>query len=148
MAGEDIQGAQNTGNMAFLSFFQLVALFTLYLQAQYSSAALLNRGICATEDPDESLLSELQRLKSNETQSDPTAEARLLPIEIDTWFHIIRSEAETDQVSEEMVAAQVCRSPFHLHPCRGVDFFVAFDPAICLHEYDHLISIARRDLAR
>ncbi|KAJ5619570.1 Extracellular metalloprotease [Penicillium lagena] len=93
--------------MAFLSFFQLVALSILFLQAQYSSAALLNRGICATEDPDESLLGELQRLKSNEAQSDPTAEGRLLPIEIDTWFHIIRSEAETDQVSQEMVAAQL-----------------------------------------
>jgi hypothetical protein len=114
VAGEDIQGAQNTGNMAFLSFFQLVALFALFLQAQYSSATLLNRGICATEDPDESLLGELHRLKSNEAQSDPTAEARLLPIEIDTWFHIIRSEAEADQVSQEMVAAQVCRPSFPL----------------------------------
>lgn len=125
-----------------------MALFTLFLQVQYSSAALLNRGICATEDPDESLLGELQRLKSNEAQSDPTVEARLLPIEIDTWFHIIRSEAETDQVSQEMIAAQVCRPPFHLYPCRCVDCVAAFNPAICLHEHDHLISTARRDLAR
>lgn len=92
------------------SFAPLVVLVTalLFLQVRCSPVVVQKRGICATEDPDASFLSALQRVKSKETQPDPTgSEARQGPIEVATWFHIITRKAEVGQVSDEMINAQV-----------------------------------------
>jgi hypothetical protein len=89
------------------SFFQLVVLVTsLFLQVQCSPFALQKRGTCATEDPDPVFLNEVGRLKSDEANS-ASSQARKAPIEIETWFHIISSQAESTQVSDDMINAQV-----------------------------------------
>jgi hypothetical protein len=89
------------------SFFQLVVLVaSLFLQVQCSPFALQKRGACATEDPDAVFLNEVGRLKSDEAKS-ASYQARKAPIEIETWFHIISSQAESTQVSDDMISAQV-----------------------------------------
>ncbi|KAJ6001777.1 hypothetical protein N7499_002359 [Penicillium canescens] len=89
------------------SFFQLVVLVTsLFLQVQCSPFALQKRGACATEDPDAVFLNEVGRLKSDEAKS-ASYQARMAPIEIETWFHIISSQAESTQVSDDMISAQL-----------------------------------------
>jgi hypothetical protein len=93
------------------SFFQLVVLVTsLFLQVYCSPLALQKRGACATEDPDESFLREIGRLKSSEAHP-PTSQARKAPIEIETWFHIVSSKSESTQVSDYMINAQVSVCP-------------------------------------
>lgn len=92
------------------SFAPFVVLVTslFFLQAQCSPVVFEQRGICATEDPDASFLDALERVKTDETQlPDTGSEARDGPIEIETWFHIITSKAEQDQVSDNMIDSQV-----------------------------------------
>jgi hypothetical protein len=89
------------------SFFQLVVLVTsLFLQVQCSPFALQKRGACATEDPDAVFLNEVGRLKLDEADS-AGSQARKAPIEIEIWFHIISSQAESTQVSDDMIDDQV-----------------------------------------
>lgn len=97
--------------MAFLSFLQLGVVITLFVQVQSSAAGVQKRGICATADPDASFLHELQRLKSDEAYSNPESEARLNPIEIETWFHVVSSKSEANQVTPAMAQAQVYSPP-------------------------------------
>lgn len=92
------------------SFAPLVVLLTalLFMQVRCSPVIIQKRGICATEDPDASFLQAIQRVKAEESRPDPSAsEARQGPIEVATWFHIITSKAEADQVSDDMINAQV-----------------------------------------
>lgn len=84
----------------------MVLVTSLFLQVQCSPFALQKRGACATEDPDAVFLYEVGRLKSNEANS-ASSQARKVPIEIETWFHIISSQAESTQVSDDMINAQV-----------------------------------------
>ncbi|KKK24132.1 hypothetical protein P175DRAFT_0509452 [Aspergillus ochraceoroseus IBT 24754] len=69
------------------------------------------RGFCATAPPNESLKTEFRRLNALESQHDPTLnpESReaVTPIEIETWFHIVSTEANAGQVSDEMISAQL-----------------------------------------
>ncbi|CAG7993963.1 unnamed protein product [Penicillium salamii] len=98
--------ASNT-NMVRHSFLQLVVLVTsLALQAHCGPLALQTRGACATEDPDENFLSEIGRQKSAAAASANT-QARKAPIEIETWFHIVSSESESSQVTDDMADAQL-----------------------------------------
>jgi hypothetical protein len=87
----------------------VVLVTTLFsLQVQCGPVVFEQRGICATEDPDTSFLDALQRVRTDETQLPETgSEARNGPIEIETWFHIISSKAEQDQVSDDMIDSQV-----------------------------------------
>lgn len=87
----------------------VVFVTTLFsLQAQCSPVVFEKRGICATEDPNTSFLDALERVRTVETQlPDTGSEARNGPIEIETWFHIISSNAEQDQVSDDMIDSQV-----------------------------------------
>lgn len=92
------------------SFASLVVLVTtlFLLQAHCSPVVFQKRGICGTENPGASFLSAVQRVKDEETKADTTgSEARQAPIEIATWFHIITSQAEAGQVSDDMIHAQV-----------------------------------------
>ncbi|KAJ5319416.1 hypothetical protein MYU51_017443 [Penicillium brevicompactum] len=89
------------------SFFQLVVLITsLFLQAHCSPLAHQIRGACATEDPDETFLHEIGRLNSSEANSANT-QARRAPIEIETWFHIVSSKSESEQVTDDMIDSQL-----------------------------------------
>lgn len=104
-------GASNTNIImvchSFAPFVVLVTTF-YFLQAQCSPVVFEHRGICATEDPDTSFLSALERVKTDETQPhDAGSESRNGPIEIETWFHIITRKADQDQVSDDMVDSQV-----------------------------------------
>ncbi|KAJ5443637.1 uncharacterized protein N7458_007509 [Penicillium daleae] len=91
---------------SFAPFVVLVTTF-YFLQAQCSPVVFEHRGICATEDPDTSFLSALERVKTDETQPhDAGSESRNGPIEIETWFHIITRKADQDQVSDDMVDSQ------------------------------------------
>jgi hypothetical protein len=49
-------------------------------------------------------------LKSSEA-NPATSQARKAPIEIETWFHIVSSRAESSQVSDYMTNAQVSVLP-------------------------------------
>jgi hypothetical protein len=51
-------------------------------------------------------LNEVGRLKSDEA-NPAGSQARKAPIEIEAWFHIISSRAESSQVSDDMINAQV-----------------------------------------
>ncbi|KAJ5641584.1 hypothetical protein N7490_005584 [Penicillium lividum] len=92
------------------SFMSLVLFATalVLLQVQSSPLVVQKRGICATEDPDASFLHALQQVKVDEAHPDPTAsQARQAPIEIETWFHIVSSHAEVDQVTDYMINSQL-----------------------------------------
>ncbi|KAJ5092669.1 hypothetical protein N7456_008530 [Penicillium angulare] len=96
--------------MACHSFTPLVFLYiALFLVAVQSGPIISQkRGICATEDPDASFLGALQQVKDGESQSSPsTSEARKAPIEIETWFHVVSSQSEVDQVTDDMVDYQL-----------------------------------------
>ncbi|KAJ5584101.1 uncharacterized protein N7459_003901 [Penicillium hispanicum] len=82
------------------------ALFILHIQC--SPVMYQTRGICATQDPDPAFLDAVQRVKADENSTHPMAsEARQGPIEIETWFHIIASNSEIDQVSDDMINSQI-----------------------------------------
>ncbi|KAJ5661628.1 uncharacterized protein N7477_009244 [Penicillium maclennaniae] len=91
------------------SFGPLVVLLTALhiLQAQCTPVVFQKRGICATEDPDPSFLSALDLVQGDETRPNAGSEARQGPIEIDTWFHIVASQAESGQVSNDMINSQI-----------------------------------------
>lgn len=90
------------------SFAPLVVLALFILQAQCTPVRFFQkRGICATEDPDSSFLSALDLVQVDETRPSAGSEARQGPIEIDTWFHIVTSRAEADQVTTDMINSQV-----------------------------------------
>ncbi|KAJ5231967.1 hypothetical protein N7468_004923 [Penicillium chermesinum] len=83
----------------------ITALFSLPVQS--SPVIFQKRGVCATEEPNPSLLRALQQVIIDETNPDPNVpEAREGPIEIDTWFHIISSRSEANQVTDAMINAQ------------------------------------------
>ncbi|KAJ5476948.1 Extracellular metalloprotease [Penicillium diatomitis] len=94
--------------MVFHSSYLLVivtaALF--FLQGQCKPLDVQTRGICATEDPEPSFLNAVQRVHTNEVKNQGSP-ARDGPIEIDTWFHIVSSSAARDQVTDDMVDAQL-----------------------------------------
>ncbi|KAF7595125.1 hypothetical protein BBP40_007092 [Aspergillus hancockii] len=73
--------------------------------------ALQNRGFCATSPPSESLKAEYRRLSTlnvqNDTSINSKTRAAVIPIEIDTWFHIVSSEADAELVSDEMIISQL-----------------------------------------
>jgi hypothetical protein len=98
-----------------LAPFVVLVTSLFFLQAKCSPVVFEQRGICATEDPDMSFLDALERVRTDETQlPDTGSEARNGPIEIETWFHIITSKAEQDQVSDDMIESQV--SPTSIAP--------------------------------
>lgn len=103
------------------SFASFVVLVTaLLLQAYCSPVVFQKRGICATEDPDPSFLDAVQNVQTDESHPDTAgSEARNGPIEIETWFHIVSSKAESGQVSDDMINNQVSRSPLFLSSARG-----------------------------
>ncbi|KAJ5693326.1 hypothetical protein N7462_002749 [Penicillium macrosclerotiorum] len=109
--------------MGFHSFAPLAVLITalFLLQVHCSPAAFQKRGICATEDPDASFLSALQQVRGDESQADEAGtEARTGPIEIETWFHIISSRAERNQVTDSMINSQVRECPpSPIRSCEG-----------------------------
>ena len=95
---------------SFQSLFVLItALFITFVHS--SPLTLQKRGVCATEDADPSLLNALSQVNNDEASPD-ASEARQGPIEIDTWFHIISSQSEVDQVTDSMVNSQVCSALF------------------------------------
>lgn len=99
--------------MVIHSFAPLVILATalFLLQVRCSPVVVQKRGVCATEDPDASFLSALRKVKAEEGRPGSTgSESREGPIEIETWFHIITSNAEARQVSDDMIHAQVNRT--------------------------------------
>lgn len=92
------------------SFQSLIILITAFFFLPVHSSPLVfqKRGVCATEEPDPSLLQALQQVKLNETQPNTSgSEARQGPIEIETWFHIISSRSEVGQVTDDMINNQV-----------------------------------------
>ncbi|KAJ5710716.1 Extracellular metalloprotease [Penicillium malachiteum] len=92
------------------SFQPVLLIITLCLFAHGSPLISQKRGICATEDPDASFLHALQAVKDGEIQSNSsiiTSEARNAPIEIETWFHIISTQANRDQVTDYMINSQL-----------------------------------------
>lgn len=104
------------------------ALFVVFLavvcsvQVQSSPVVSEKRGICATEEPDTVFLNALERVRIDESRPrEAGSESREGPIEIETWFHIIASKAERDQVSDDMIDSQV--SPI-----------ASFSPLIACHE--------------
>ncbi|KAJ5738246.1 Extracellular metalloprotease [Penicillium malachiteum] len=92
------------------SFQSVLLIITLCLLAHGSPLISQKRGICATEDPDASFLHALQEVKDGEIQSNSsiiTSEARNAPIEIETWFHIVSTQANRDQVTDYMINSQL-----------------------------------------
>lgn len=104
MKGASKPGLLNT--MVCHSFFQLVVLVTFFLQVRCSPFAPQKRGTCATEDPGADFLHEVARLQSDEA-NPASPQAREVPIEIETWFHIISSKSESTQVTDDMINSQV-----------------------------------------
>lgn len=89
-------------------------IFTILLvtnpQAQCTVFNVQHRASCITGAPDHLLVGEHQRLGTLEDDNTTTSsESRIVltPIEIDTWFHIVSSQAAADLVSDEMVNSQV-----------------------------------------
>ena len=98
-------------------FFGLYIILILTITARHAQCSAFNvqsRASCITGVPDHLLLGEHRRLGSLETKDESAgSESReiLAPIEIDTWFHIVSTEAAARLVSDEMVKAQVsCRN--------------------------------------
>lgn len=89
----------------------LVVLLSTNLQAQCEVFSVRSHASCMTGTPDDLLLQEHQRLglleADNERASASENRVILAPIEIDTWFHIVSSEAAAKSISDEMVLAQV-----------------------------------------
>jgi hypothetical protein len=81
------------------------------LPTQCIAFILQNRGFCATGPPNESLKAEYRRLSKLDLQNDTSinseARAAVIPIEIDTWFHIVSGGADAEVVSDEMIISQV-----------------------------------------
>lgn len=97
------------------SFAPLVILLAALRSVQVQCSPVLSerRGICATEEPDPVFLNALERVRTDESRpQEAGSESRDGPIEIETWFHIITSKAEQDQVSDDMIDSQV--SPISL----------------------------------
>ncbi|KAL4958804.1 zinc metalloprotease [Aspergillus stella-maris] len=94
-----------------LLFFRLQALFLVInnLQQICFAAPRPQRGFCATSAPDESLRAEFRRLRllRKDDLLDQESRKALEPIEIETWFHIVNSEASSDAVSDGMIATQL-----------------------------------------
>ena len=99
--------------MIYRPLVPLVVLVAVafFPRGQCSPAVLQRRGICATEDPDTSFLDVVERVKTDENLSrSEGSESRQGPIEVETWFHIITSKSEADQVSDDMINSQVGHS--------------------------------------
>ncbi|KAI2788348.1 Extracellular metalloprotease [Penicillium oxalicum] len=93
--------------MVFHSVALLIIAAALHiLQGQCSPLVTQQRGICATEDPEPSFLHAVQRVRNDDStnRGSPTREG---PIEIDTWFHIVSSSDLQNQVTDEMIDAQL-----------------------------------------
>ncbi|KAJ6106716.1 hypothetical protein N7512_010233 [Penicillium capsulatum] len=92
------------------SFAPLVILVAalLVLQTQCKPVRFQKRGFCATENPDATFLDAVHNVKIDENHPQPGgSEARKGPIEIETWFHIVSSKSEENQVSDNMVDDQL-----------------------------------------
>lgn len=94
----------------FFGLYIILILTIISRQAKCHAFNTQSRATCITGVPDRVLLGEHKRLGSLETKDESVgSESReiLEPIEIDTWFHIVSSEAAAQLVSDEMVTAQV-----------------------------------------
>ena len=104
-----------------LLFIRLQALFIVInnLQQICFAAPRPQRGFCATSAPDESLRTEFRRLRllGKDDLLDQESRKAIEPIEIETWFHIVSSEASSDAVSDGMIATQVSRNPVSVLTC-------------------------------
>ncbi|GAB1193135.1 hypothetical protein APSETT444_002338 [Aspergillus pseudonomiae] len=84
--------------------------YTTEIPDLHDNEEFMSRGFCATSPPTESLKAEYRRLSAlgfqNHNPVDSESRAAVAPIEIDTWFHIVTGEAETESISDEMVADQ------------------------------------------
>lgn len=96
---------------------RLITLFLILtdLQIQCWAFGFHQREICATGPPKESLKKAHQDLSVLESKHDSASEytERQITnqIEIDTWFHIVCSEANAELVSDTMIASQVSIRP-------------------------------------
>ncbi|PYI04289.1 hypothetical protein BO78DRAFT_320910 [Aspergillus sclerotiicarbonarius CBS 121057] len=93
--------------------FNFQTLLTIIFIAGFSvqsGALLTRRGFCVTAAPDESLRAEHRRLNGLDSQQDTVKEnsrEAVTSIEIETWFHIVSSQAAADTVSDEMITSQL-----------------------------------------
>ncbi|KAL4940990.1 hypothetical protein BDV06DRAFT_9688 [Aspergillus oleicola] len=94
-----------------LLLFRLQAFILLInsLQQTCLAAPRPRRGFCATAAPDESLKAEFRRLSvlGSDNALDQESRKAAEPIKIETWFHIVSSEANSDAVSDGMIATQL-----------------------------------------
>jgi hypothetical protein len=142
-----VKGQSKAGPLTIMvchSFFQLMILVTLCLQARCSPLTFQKRGACATEDPSAGFLHEVGRLKSDEAKY-ASSQARQAPIEIETWFHIISSKSESTQVTDDMINSQVSCSFFRLRSQCSFILPTAFYSTTILCRFWHLLSITRRN---
>lgn len=74
------------------------------------------RGSCATQIPNDSLKAEFRRLKNsdNDLAVDQGSRRVMEPIEIETWFHVVSSEASGDMVSDGMITTQVSPNTMYI----------------------------------
>ncbi|GAB1202211.1 extracellular metalloprotease [Aspergillus pseudonomiae] len=97
--------------MSHFPTLHILILVIANLQIQCFAFVSQSRGFCATSPPTESLKAEYRRLSAlgfqNHNPVDSESRAAVAPIEIDTWFHIVTGEAETESISDEMVADQL-----------------------------------------
>ncbi|PWY68042.1 hypothetical protein BO70DRAFT_155503 [Aspergillus heteromorphus CBS 117.55] len=95
--------------MASVFILQIILLAAITNLTPLCSASLAQRGFCATPAPDEALKAEHRRFGMIESQPDTVGEDNrqaLRSIEIETWFHIVSSEAAANSVSDEMITSQ------------------------------------------
>lgn len=84
-----------------------LTLSILFNRVNTTPLVTQKRGICATEDPDPSFLDAVQNVQHDESNPTQNSESRNGPIEIETWFHIVSSKDEKDQVTDDMINQQV-----------------------------------------
>lgn len=97
-------------NMMYWLLCLLCLDFTLAGSLVSRDGFKFHHGFCGTSVPGDSLKAEHRRLSLMEAEAavdGSGSRETLTPIEIDTRFHIVSSEAQADLVTDEMIMAQV-----------------------------------------
>ncbi|PYH77165.1 metalloprotease MEP1 [Aspergillus uvarum CBS 121591] len=97
--------------MALMDFICPLSVLIIMGMQVLCSASSLDRGFCATPAPSERLKAEFRRLSMSKPRTNSslvyeTREAEST-IQIETWFHIVSSQAAANSVSDQMIASQL-----------------------------------------
>lgn len=92
-----------------------VAICTFFAQTLVSSSPVIKQRTCGTAPPSDELRAAHRYLSTTERQAGDIAERSTPHIVIDTYFHIVSSTANQNQVTDSMIRGQVSQLPL-THP--------------------------------